>query len=148
MSTAADLYERDFYAWAMRNAKLIRQGRLAEVDLSNVAEELESMGRSERRELESRLEVLLMHLLKWRHQPGRWGASWESTIEVQRIDVQEVLDENPSLRPQLPGLLAAAYRKARLKTAGETGLDRQVFPKVCPFSLEQVLDPHFWPEQK
>lgn len=140
MSTATDLYERDFYAWAMRNAGLIRQGRLAEVDLGNVAEELESMGRSERRELESRLEALLMHLLKWRYQPERRSRSWRNTIRVQRFDAGKVLSANPSLRPQLPAILEESYWRARLL------LEEDMFPETCPFTPGQVLDENFWPE--
>ena len=85
MSGASEIYHQDFHAWAMRNAELIRQGRLAEVDGEHVAEELESMGKSQQRALGSQLTGLVAHLLKWRHQPGGRGASWRNTITLQRI---------------------------------------------------------------
>jgi hypothetical protein len=146
MSGASEIYHRDFHAWAMRNAELIRQGRLAEIDGEHVAEELESMGKSQQRALGSRLTVLLAHLLKWRHQPGGHGASWRNTITLQRIELEELLEENPSLRPMLPAVAPGAYRKARLWAANETQLDLGTFPTGCPFGLEEMLDEDFWPD--
>ena len=145
-TAVTDLYERDFYAWLMHNAALIRQGRLAEIDAGNVAEELESMGRSERRELIHRLEILLMHLLKWRYQPERRGRSWRNTIRIQRIDTRRLLADNSSLRAQSPTLVAEAYEKACLLAAGETELPEDRFPSACPFTLQQALDDGFWPD--
>ncbi|HLB99535.1 MAG TPA: DUF29 domain-containing protein, partial [Acetobacteraceae bacterium] len=92
------LYDRDFYAWANEQAALLRAGRLAEADLENIAEEIESMGRSEKRELNSRLRVLLMHLLKWRHQPMLRSKRWSNTIAAQRDDIVDHLADNPSLK--------------------------------------------------
>ncbi len=142
----ASLYETDLYAWTTRNAALIRAGRLSEVDLMNVAEELESMGRSERRALSSRLAVLLMHLLKWRHQPERRGNSWRATIKEQRRQVQKLLTESPSLRPELASILLDAYEGAVLAAVAETDLDESTFPEVCPFTVEQALAPDYWPD--
>jgi len=144
MST--DLYDTDLYAWATGNAALIRAGRLAEVDFLHIAEELESMGRSERRALDSRLSVLLMHLLKWRHQPERRGASWRATIKEQRRCVQKLLTDNPSLKPQLPAMLTDAYVDAVLHAVAETGLEESTFPDSCPFALADVLDAEHWPD--
>ena len=133
------LYERDLYAWATQNAALLRGGRLAEIDRMNIAEELESMGRSERRALGSRLAVLLMHWLKWRYQPERRGRSWRATIREQQRQVARLLADNPSLRPELPTLMADAYIDAVLMAIAETGLEETLFPEICPFELEQVM---------
>ena len=92
------LYEQDFYAWANEQAALLRSGRVSDADLEHIAEEIESMGRSEKRELISRLKLLLAHLLKWQFQPTLRGNSWRLTIEEQRRDVAEHLADNPSLK--------------------------------------------------
>lgn len=138
-SFLSGLYDSDVYAWAMKNAELIRQGRFEEIDVDNVAEEIESVGKSERRELESRLTVMLVHLLKWRYQPARRGRSWRLTIQEQRLAAARVLRQNPSLRSASDKVLAEAYESARLIAARETDLDEGIFPEACPFSLEQVF---------
>lgn len=142
----ADSYDRDFYAWAMKNAELIRQGRFTEVDAQHIAEELESMGRSERRALMSRLAVLLAHLLKWQYQPTLRSNSWQYTIKEQRLAVADLLEDNPSLKAQLEEIRERAYQSARLIAARETGLGEETFPVSCPFSFDQVMDEDFWPE--
>lgn len=134
-----NLYERDLYAWAMRNAALLRAGCLEEIDHMNLAEELESMGRSERRALGSRLAVLLMHFLKWCYQPERRDRSWRATIRQQQRQVARLLMDNPSLRPELPTLMADAYIDAVLMAIAETNLDVATFPVTCPFDLEQIM---------
>jgi hypothetical protein len=141
------LYDRDFYAWANEQAALLRAGRLAEADLENIAEEIESMGRSEKRELVSRLKVLLIHLLKWRFQPTRRGNSWRLSIEEQRREVADHLADNPSLQAKLPDALGSAYTTAVLAAARETGLDRNTFPSACPWTYDQIMDAAFWPEE-
>ncbi|HPE70713.1 MAG TPA: DUF29 domain-containing protein [Candidatus Competibacter sp.] len=133
------LYERDLFAWAMRNAAFLREGRLGEIDRMNIAEELESMGRSERRALGSRLAILMMHLLKWRYQPERRGRSWRATIREQQRQVAWLLDDNPSLRPELQGLIANTYIDAVLMAVAETNLDEGIFPVSCPFVWEQLM---------
>lgn len=143
---SSSLYDTDLYAWATGNAALIRSGRLDEVDFEHIAEELESMGRSERRAITSRLEVLLMHLLKWRYQPERQGRSWRLTVKEQRRRLARLLAENPSLRAELPAIFADAYADAVLSTARETGLEETAFPDTCPFALADVLDAEFWPD--
>ena len=142
----SETYDQDFYAWAMHNADLIRQGRLSEIDVEHIAEELEGMGRSERRALSSRLKVLLVHLLKWRHQAPLRSNSWRYTIREQRLAVQDILQDNPSLAPQLEALQHRAYQSARLAAARETGLSEETFPQDCPFPHEQVMNSDFWPE--
>jgi hypothetical protein len=147
MSTKnATLYDTDFYAWANEQAALLRSGRLSELDIENIAEEIESMGRSERRELVNRLTVLFVHLLKWRYQPTYRGRSWRLTIEQQRIKLGEHLKENPSLKSQLTELMSHAYRLARIDAAQETGLDRDSFPDPCPFTFDEAMNPDFWPD--
>jgi hypothetical protein len=145
MTTATTLYDRDFYAWANKQAALLRAGKLDQADIEHIAEEIESMGRSEKRELVNRLTVLLAHLLKWQHQPERRGASWEVTITNQRIDLTTHIEDNPSLQSKMPEAIADAYRKARGEAYAETGLDRNAFPQTCPWSFEQMIDEGFWP---
>lgn len=139
-------YENDFYGWTVEQANALRSGRLSELDIQNLIEEIETMGRSEKRALDSRLTVLLAHLLKWQYQPIRRGKSWQLTIEGQRISFFDVLNDNPSLKPQLDAILSHAYSKARIEAAKETGLDKSTFPAQCPWSLSQVVDDAFWPE--
>ena len=145
MPVKSPLYDSDFYAWSRQQADLLRAGKLTQADIENIAEEIESMGRTEKRELVSRLEVLLLHLLKWRYQPDRRGPSWEASIRVQRYGIEDHLDDNPSLKPLLPQALASAFRKARVAVVAETGLTGTTFPETCPWTVEQVLDGGFWP---
>lgn len=140
------LYDSDFYAWSTEQAGLLRAGRLSEVDLEHVAEEIESMGRSEKRELVSRLTILLLHLLKWQFQPVRQGPSWRLSIATTRDALTDHLDENPSLRAVMDTTIGTAYRRARRNAAVETGLAEASFPEVCPWSVEQILAEDFWPE--
>ncbi len=122
------LYDRDFFAWAGEQAALLRAGRLAEADIAHIAEEIESMGRSEKRELVSRLKVLLVHLLKWPFQPGGRGNFWRLTIAEQRREVAEHLDDNPRLRARLAEAMASAYGGAVLAAARETNMDSGFWP--------------------
>ena len=145
MPVKSPLYDQDFYAWSREQAELLRAGELGQADIEHIAEEIESMGRTEKRELISRLEVLLLHLLKWRYQPGKRGPSWEASIRVQRYSVDDHLDDNPSLKPLLPQALASAYRKAALEAVAETGLPGSTFPADCPWTVAEVLDAGFWP---
>ena len=142
----SETYERDFYAWANEQAALLRAGRLGEADIAHIAEEIESMGKTEKRELVSRLSVLLLHLLKWRTQPGRRGPSWIATIKVQRNDLQDHLDDNPSLKALVPQAMSRAYGNAVLNAEAESGLPGAAFPSACPWTFEQVVDPDFWPQ--
>jgi hypothetical protein len=139
-------YEKDFYAWIRHNVALIRAGKLSEIDSEHVAEELESMGKSDKRELISRFAILLGHLLKWKFQPKRRGNSWKYTIETQRFDVSELLSDSPSLNYELEKQLQHAYEKALLIASNETGLAQTTFPKICPFSLKESLNAEFFPD--
>ena len=140
-----NLYERDFFAWANEQAALIRAGNLSAIDLEHIAEEIESMGKTEKRELVSRLTVLLAHLLKWQYQPARRGMSWRATVRNQRRDLADHLDDNPSLKAKLPEAVAAAYERAIDQAAGETDIDPETFPPACPWLVGQILSADFWP---
>lgn len=140
------LYERDFHAWTRRTAKLLRAGRVEEVDLDRAAGEIEDMGKRDAKELDSRMQILLAHLLKWQVQKERRSRSWTRTIGVQRLEIDLILRQSPSLRARLRAELAANYRGAVKRAALDTGLARERFPRACPFSAEQLLDEEFLPE--
>jgi len=147
MSTAtATLYETDFYGWIQAQADRLRTGDFAGLDVDNLIEEVESMGKSEKRELESRLEVLLMHLLKWQYQPALKGSSWLLTIDEQRERIVKHLRENPSLKNRIDDVLEEAYGFAVRLAVKETGLNKATFPARCPWTFEQAMDENFWPE--
>ena len=139
-------YEQDFYGWTQEQARLLREGRFAELDVANVVEEIETLGRSERRELVAHLRVLLTHLLKWVHQPDRRGRSWRLTIEAQRVQARQYLQENPSLKPQLEDIMENAYRLGIIDAERQTRLSRRTFPATCPWSFDQAMAEEFWPE--
>jgi hypothetical protein len=142
----AVLYEQDFFAWTQEQAQLIKARDFNKLDLVNLFEEVESMGKHEKRELGSRLTVLLTHLLKWKYQSSRQCKSWVLTIKEQRLEVEEVLDENPSLRSVVDEYLSHGYKKAVLKAADEINLDEDIFPLNCEWTIEQVLDNNFYPK--
>lgn len=146
MMNSKPKYDKDFYAWALYSAKLLRQGKFEEIDVEHVAEEVESMGKRDKRALINRLAVLLAHLLKGQFQQERRGNSWKITIKEQRIKVFDLLTESPSLNHELMSNFKTAYVLATLRAARETGFAENVFPKKCPYSLEQCLDNKFLPE--
>jgi hypothetical protein len=139
-------YEQDFYAWTRHNAQLLREGKLAEIDIENIAEELESMGKSEKRELINRLIVLLAHLLKWQFQPEHRSSSWNGTIIEQRRQIKRLLQDSPSLKRLLNAELNESYLDAILDAANDTGMPQATFPPACPYTLEQLLDNGFYPD--
>jgi hypothetical protein len=139
-------YDEDYYAWLEANAALLRAGRLSEVDVQHIAEELEDMGKGERRAIEGYLKVLILHLLKWRFQPMRRSVSWQQSIDNARDEIQRRLDDSPSLHPRLEELVAARYPVVRRNAMRETGLPIATFPDPCPFSAEELLDEAFWPD--
>jgi len=145
MATAS-LYEVDFYGWTQEQVELLRSGRLSEIDLYNVIEEIEDMGKRQKQELRSRLTILFMHLLKWQYQPNRQGKSWVATIKIQRFEIKNHLAENPSLNSSLDGFIEKAWKAALLKAEYETGLNSSAFPQECPWTFEQAMDDDFWPE--
>src|SRR5947207_7244731 len=133
-------YEEDFYAWTVEQSRLLRSGELSAVDTANLAEEIESMGRSDRRELKSRLVILVMHLLKWRHQPGARSRSWSATIDEQRLQIESILAESPSLRPSVAAMLGEAHAVARARVIAESGLAAEVYAEACVLPGEDVID--------
>ena len=151
----AALHDGDFYAWTQEQAQHLRElagalhgrrdGLGQGVDFENLAEEIESLGRSEKHALESRLNVLLVHLLKWAYQPERQGTGWRRTIVEQRRRISRILQENPSLASHPAEVLAEEYSVARLGAADETGLPEETFPAACPFTIEQILDTAWLP---
>ncbi len=139
-------YETDLNAWANEQARLLRAGRFDLLDIEHLAGEIEDVGKSEQRELASRMVVLLAHLLKWQYQPERRGASWEKTIKAQRKDIRYALGESPSLEPKLqePAWLDVVWTRAVAQAVNETGLD--AFPEVCPWAVrDEVLSETWWP---
>ena len=166
MTTNTDVYTTDLYAWCLTTAALVRQGQWDAIDPEALAEELESLGKSQKRELESRLEVLVMHLLKWEYQPElqQQSHSWHDTILEQRNTIARLLRDNPSLRPQVPAILADIYPGARQRAIGEMTpemtLRRQtrargfsfspenrlaLLPTTCLWTDVEILDKDFWP---
>ena len=143
---ASSNYETDFYAWANEQASLLRAGKLSIADIENIAEEIESMGRGEKRELVNRLTVLMLHLLKWKHQPRMRGASWEASIKIQRLRLIDHLNDNPSLKSKPAEAVVAAYRVAVVEAAAETGLAESDFPAACPWAFDQMMMGDFWPD--
>jgi hypothetical protein len=139
-------YDQDYYLWSADQAQLLRSGMWDRIDAEHVAEELEDMGKREKRALRSRTVVLLSHLLKYAHQPTRRGPSWSGTIREQRKQLDDLLSDSPSLKPLLIAALDDYYLSAKMLAAGETGLVESAFPVTCPFSLDQLLDETFWPD--
>jgi hypothetical protein len=135
---AGATYDRDFYTWSQEQARLVREGRWDAVDRQNVAEEIESLGREQFNKLVGALRVLMLHMLKWDHQPGRRSRSWVLSIKAQRHDLGDVLSDNPGLKPRIPQAMERAYRNARTDAAQETGLDEDMFPAECPYSFEDI----------
>lgn len=146
-SAEDDLYERDFYAWTQAQADLLRARRFAELDLENLIDEVASVGASEKREIRSRLTVLITHLLKWKFQPGARSSSWSGTIVEQRTSLDDVLAASPSLRRYPAEVFLTCYLSGRLKAADQTGIDFTLFPDVPPFTIEQTLDAGFLPPE-
>jgi hypothetical protein len=139
-------YEKDFYSWTQEQANLLRNGQFNSLDIPNLIEEIETMGRSEKRELESRLTVLLLHLLKWKYQEARRGRSWELSIIEQRLKFEETLEENPGLKPKLDEILTKAYKFAIIQASRETKISRNVFPEICPWTLDEITNESFYPD--
>lgn len=144
------LYDEDFYAWTQEQAAKLRAratfDNRGDIDWENAAEEIESVGNSERYEIESRMAVLLAHLLKWRYQPNRRSNSWRASIGEQRTRIARRLRQSPSLRNFPAECLPDEFPIARLQAIGETDLPDDRFPLECPFTIEEILDPDFFPD--
>ncbi len=140
------LYERDFYLWLEQQAALLREGRLDELDVANLLEEIESMGRNDRKAIQSNLVVVLAHLPKYQFQPDQRSSSWHGSIVEHRRRPRYDFEESPNLRGHASEVLAEAYEDAREQASAESGLPLQAFPKTSPYTLDQALDPQFLPD--
>jgi hypothetical protein len=138
-------YDADFFAWANEQAELLRAGRFSQLDVDHIAEEIEDLGKRERRALQGRLGVLLGHLLKWRYQSDYpYRKSWRATINTQRRALRQLLDENPSLKASLEDVMERAYADGVDLAVAETPLDYDAFPPTCPWTPDEAIDEH-WP---
>ncbi|QSV63923.1 MAG: DUF29 domain-containing protein [Dolichospermum sp. DL01] len=140
-----NLYETDFYAWTQQQANLLRYQLWNQVDLVNLIEEVESLGRRERQELRNRLIILIRHLLKWEYQSSKRSRSWLATIRIQRRDIIKLLNENPSLQSSLEVEFQEAYENARDLASGETNLPLSTFPPQCLYLWEDLINLNFYP---
>jgi hypothetical protein len=143
-------YDDDYFAWANAQAALLREVKPEWLDWRNLAEEVDDLGISQRSALESHLEIVLIHLLKWRYQPRRRSLSWETSVENGRDHAAEILELSPSLRRRLDEAQRVAYRRARRLAAVQmrwSKRERELkLPAACEWTVEQVLNPDFWPE--
>jgi hypothetical protein len=140
------LYETDFNLWIEQTVSQLKNGQLQDLDLENLIEEIESMGRSDKREIKTRLIVLIMHLLKWKYQPQKQTTSWIATINEQRRQIKVVLKDSPSLKPYIQNEIDDCYQDARKDAEKETKLSIEIFPLECPFTQDQILDPDYFPQ--
>jgi hypothetical protein len=139
----SNLYETDFYAWTLEQSKLLKEGDFKHLDITNLVEEIESLGKQQRQELRNRLGILIGHLLKWDYQPEKRSKSWRVTIQIQRREIEDLLDDNPSLKPYLPEAIAKGYQAGLDLVRLETPLDYEDLPENCPYTSEQLFDLNF-----
>lgn len=147
MNAVSELYKTDFHAWAMQTAALIRQHKFEELNIEDLAEELDGMGKKERTEVANRLVILLAHLLKWQYQPAYRSASWRGSRIEQRKQILRQLQQSPSVKPYFPEAMAEVYLDAVDLVSRETLLGSDTFPADCPYSEDQILDYDFYPER-
>ena len=145
---AAAAYDKDVLLWSQQQAKLLRAGRFSELDIDHLADEIEDVGKSEKRELASRMAVLLAHLLKWQVQPEKRTNSWRATIKDQRRRIALAIKETPSLKAVMrePDWQEDMWLDARSRSRQEMGLSGQDLPEVCPWTMDQAANPDFWPD--
>jgi hypothetical protein len=139
MTTHKNLYEKDFAAWCFSQAKILKIGQLRDLDVENIIEELESMGKQQRRTFTNLLEKVFMHLLKWMYQPTYRSKSWQNSINHHRKKAEFAIRDNPSLKSSLDQCVLEAYDLARTEAANETGLDIEIFPEAPPFTYEDAM---------
>lgn len=142
----ASLYEQDFYRWLEKTAQHLREGRLEELDIPNLVEEIEAMGRSEKHAIQSNLIIVLLHLLKYKYQLQKRTSSWLSSIAEHRDRIEIAIADSPSLQPYVGEVFEKCYNKARRRAALETDLPIDTFPVESPFTVEETLDPDFLPD--
>ncbi|TXM67784.1 DUF29 domain-containing protein [Methylobacterium sp. WL69] len=140
-----DLYDTDLYLWTQAQAALLRTGRRRDIDWHHLAEEIESVGGSQKSEIRNRLAILLQHLLKWEFQPEKRKYGWRASIVEQRLQIDGLVDVSPSLKSWPDAVLPKTYRLARVRVADETGLSEGTFPENCPYAMAQILDEGFCP---
>lgn len=138
-----NLYTTDFYAWTQQQANFLRQGKLDDIDIINLIEEIESLGKQQKQELKNRLGILIGHLLKWNYQPNRRSKSWKYTIQEQRLQIIDLLEQNPSLKPYIEEAITKAYQLGLLLIGRETSLNPKELPIQCPYTIEQIIDTSF-----
>ena len=136
-------YDTDLYEWTVEQAALLRKRAANELDYDNLAEEIESLGKSDRQEVLSRLENLVLHLLKLQYQPGKRSPSWVGSVQEARNRLEDLLEQSPSLKPYAAECLPRAYVRARNQALRQTGLSR--LPETCPWAIDDVLSADFWP---
>jgi Domain of unknown function DUF29 len=148
---SSDLYERDYYAWLQDQVRALRERRVEDVDWENVAEEIESLGKSERRGIGSHLATVVEHLLKLEYASGIFREyntrGWRVSVRSARRQIRKLLNESPSLRPQLEAMLVDAYEDGRIEALRERTLKENILPKTSPWTVEQVMDDSFMPDQ-
>ncbi|MBD2628806.1 DUF29 domain-containing protein [Trichormus variabilis] len=140
-----EMYTKDFHAWTQAQVNLLKTQQWDILDTVNLIEELETLGRKERQEIRNRLAVLLGHLLKWQFQAEKRTNSWLSTIKEQRIQIKLLLEDSPSLKPYLEEVFLTAHELGLALAIRETKLGEQVFPDLCPYTLEETLNSDFLP---
>ncbi len=145
-SSEPKLYDRDFHAWTETMAEALRSRHWSDLDIENLVEEIESLGRRERQELGNRLGVLIGHLLKWEYQPAQRSNSWRATLREQRRRIQKLLLESPSLKPYVSAAIVEAYLDGRDLAIQETNLPDETFPIDCPYDFETAIDAEFFPD--
>lgn len=145
--TNKSLYETDLNLWVETTVNLLRTGGLGELDLDNLAEEIEDMGSSRKDALESNLIRVLQHLLKWKYQPTKRTNSWKASITEHSLRLNKAFRKSPSLKSYFEDVFSECYQDAKLIAAQETGIDISVFPETCPFSRSDVLNPQYLPEE-
>lgn len=132
-------YDKDFFKWTDSQAKLLKKGKFVELDIDNLIQEIESLGRTEKRTLESHLANLFLHLLKIKYQPGKHTRSWDLSVKNAEYQAKKVYAQNPSLIKYLPEIFKDAYYIARLRAIDETGLEEDAFPKNCLWKIEEIF---------
>ncbi|MBR8826521.1 MAG: DUF29 domain-containing protein [Gomphosphaeria aponina SAG 52.96 = DSM 107014] len=140
------LYEQDYHLWLITTANQLEENNIQDLDIHNLLEEIESMGRSEKNGLQSNLQIVLMHLLKYKYQPEKRSNSWRYTILEHRDRIAITLENSPSLKSYVGEIFDKCYQKARKKAATETGLPLNKFPSDSPFTIENTLNEDYLPE--
>jgi len=140
------LYSTDFSTWISQTAQLLRERRWHDIDVANLIDEVEDLGKSERRAIGSQLTRLLLHLLKWQYQPQRRSDSWLDSITDARTQIDLAIKDSPSLKGYPAEQLEESYRRARRQAAIQTKLEIAVFPQTCQYSLDLVVADDWLPE--